>query len=95
MSGMATPNSARFSTASGLSMLKDEVLSAWLFQEQAQRSWNSGREDEGVVLKKSAGLYTCFPPDLASCPDGFMNAVENMNVRVSIACSVARLHDHD
>lgn len=42
-----------------------------------------GGEDEGVVLKKSRGQYTCAPADLATGEAGFFDAVVQLNVKVS------------
>jgi len=81
-SGVATPSSSRYSE-SGLGAVKADVLSAWLYQKQAQKAWLSGREDEGVVMKKSVGLFTCFPHDLANRHGGLMSGIEQMNVKVS------------
>jgi hypothetical protein len=41
-----------------------------------------GEYDEGVVLKKSRGIYTCSPISLAEDETGFFRAVQMLNVKV-------------
>ena len=45
--------------------------------------WTLGEDDEGVVLKKSRGAYTCSPIDLADEEAGLFQAVQALNVKVS------------
>jgi hypothetical protein len=63
--------------------LKCDVMVNWLYQQQMERLWTAGGIDEGVVLKKSRGAYTCCPADITEEPLGFFKAVETLNVRVS------------
>ena len=46
--------------------------------------WTTGEKWEGVVLKKSRGEYTCAPVDLVTEIGGLFDAVEMLNVKVSI-----------
>lgn len=73
----------RNSQHENLNEIKCDVMVNWLYQQQAERLWTSGGIDEGVVLKKSRGEYTCCPPDIVDEPYGFFKAVESLNVRVS------------
>lgn len=58
---------------------------SWLHQQQIEKTWFDSRaSDEGVVLKRSKGEYTCCPENLADEPNGFCTAVEMLNVRVSL-----------
>lgn len=65
--------------------LKCDVMVNYLHQQQQERLWTMHGEDEGVVLKKSRGEYTCCPADLNDVQDGLARAVETLNVRV---CSI-------
>lgn len=78
------PVSGHSTRANGdeLSATKCEVIATWLFQEQIQKLWNSGSGEEGVVVRKPDGTYTCYPPQLAESEDGFAKAVQLLNVRV-------------
>lgn len=62
--------------------VKCELMATWLYQEQVRKLWYGGSDEEGVVVKKSAGIYTSHPPHLDHSPDGFARAVEQLNVRV-------------
>lgn len=64
--------------------IKCDVMVNWLYQQQMERLWTAGGVDEGVVLKKSRGAYTCCPADITEEPYGFFKAVETLNVRVRI-----------
>lgn len=64
--------------------LKCDVMVNWLYQQQMERLWTAGGIDEGVVLKKARGAYTCCPADITEEPYGFFKAVETLNVRVSL-----------
>ncbi|EON63230.1 hypothetical protein W97_02457 [Coniosporium apollinis CBS 100218] len=64
--------------------IKCDVMVNWLHSRQEERLWTSGEYEEGVVLKKSRGAYTCSPPDLAVERYGFFKAVETLNVRVAM-----------
>jgi hypothetical protein len=77
----------RNSHADDINEIKCDVMVNWLYQQQMERLWTAGGLDEGVVLKKSRGAYTCCPGDIVEEPYGFFKAVETLNVRVSIRMS--------
>lgn len=93
-SGTATPGSwsrpaslapvgdFRMSQHDEINEIKCDVMVNWLYQQQMERLWTAGGVDEGVVLKKSRGAYTCCPADITEEPYGFFKAVETLNVRV-------------
>jgi hypothetical protein len=62
--------------------VKCEVMVNWLRSKQESHLWTIGEEDEGVVLKKSRGMYTCAPIDLADERTSFFQAVQTLNVKV-------------
>jgi len=62
--------------------IKCDVMVNWLYQQQMEMLWTAGGQDEGVVLKKTRGQYTCCPADIMEEPYGFFKAVEMLNVRV-------------
>lgn len=64
--------------------IKCDVMVNWLYQQQMEMLWTAGAADEGVVLKKTRGNYTCCPPDLMEEPFGFFKSIEMLNVRVSL-----------
>lgn len=66
-----------------LSDLKCEVMVSWLHQEQLEKLWYEGSDEEGIVLKKSKGVYACCPESLSEEPEGLRRAIEMLNVRVS------------
>lgn len=72
----------RNSNMAELHDLKCDVMVNYLHQQQQERLWTMHGEDEGVVLKKSRGEYTCCPADLADVQDGLLKAIEVLNVRV-------------
>jgi hypothetical protein len=78
------PGEYRNSHADDINEIKCDVMVNWLYQQQMERLWTAGGLDEGVVLKKSRGAYTCCPGDIVEEPYGFFKAVETLNVRVSI-----------
>ena len=63
--------------------IKCNVVVAHLYQQQLERLWTSGAEDEGVVLKKGRGQYTACPSELTQVEGGFFDAISALNVRVS------------
>jgi len=65
--------------------IKCDVMVNWLYQRQMEKLWTAGGHDEGVVLKKGKGAYTCCPADIMEEPYGFFEAIETLNVRVSHA----------
>ena len=56
-------------------------MADYLRVQQVSRHWTDGN-DQGVVMKKSRGNYICSPPELADVEDGFMKAIERLNVQV-------------
>lgn len=74
----------RNSQAEDINEIKCDVMVNWLYQQQMERLWTAGGMDEGVVLKKNRGAYTCCPGDIAEEPYGFFRAIETLNVRVSL-----------
>ena len=77
------PN-GEFGSSQDLNDIKCDVMVNWLYQQQMERLWTAGGHDEGVVLKKSRGAYTCCPEDIINDPYGFVNAIQALNVRVAI-----------
>lgn len=78
----------RNSQADDLNEIKCDVMVNWLYQQQMERLWTAGGIDEGVVLKKTRGQYTCCPGDIVDEPYGFFKAVETLNVRVGTSLTV-------
>ena len=72
----------RNSTAEEVNDIKCEVMVNWLHSQQEEKLWTSGEEGEGVVLKKSRGMYTCSPADLAEEQAGLFQAIQTLNVKV-------------
>jgi len=64
--------------------IKCDVMVNWLYQQQMEMLWTAGAADEGVVLKKARGTYTCCPADVMEEPFGFFKAVEMLNVKVGL-----------
>lgn len=64
--------------------IKCDVMANWLHSQQEEMLWTNGELDEGIILKKGRGRYTCCPADLADYYDGLFTAVEALNVRVSV-----------
>lgn len=61
-----------------------EMVIQWLHQQQVEKSWFENTAGEGVVLRKSKGVYLCCPDQLAEPPMEFRSAIEALNVKVSI-----------
>ncbi|KAF4535497.1 putative glycosyl transferase family 2 protein [Lasiodiplodia theobromae] len=79
------PNSLyRNSGMDQLSEIKCDVMVNWLHSQQEEKLWCAGEYEEGVVLKKARGSYACCPAELAEEPNGFLKAVEQLNVRVAM-----------
>ena len=72
----------RNSTIEEVNEIKCEVMVNWLHSQQEERLWTSGEEEEGVMLKKSRGKYTCAPADLMETTGGFFSAIQALNFRV-------------
>jgi len=73
----------RNAPADEINDVKCEVMVNWLHSQQEEKQWVSGEEEEGVILKKSRGEYTCAPAELTKETSGLLESVEMMNVRVS------------
>lgn len=67
-----------------MSDLKCEVMVSWLHQQQLERLWYEGTDEEGIVLKKSKGIYACCPEAVGRGEMEFHKATEALNVKVSI-----------
>lgn len=63
--------------------IKCDVMINWMYQQQMELLWTAGGHDEGVILKKSRGTYTCCPSDIIDEPFGFFASIRALNVRVS------------
>jgi hypothetical protein len=74
----------RNSTMEEINDIKCEVMVNWLHSQQEEKLWTSGEEEEGVVLKKSRGMYTCSPADLMEEQAGFFQAVQTLHVKVAM-----------
>lgn len=67
-----------------MSDLKCEVIVSWLHQQQLERLWYEGTDEEGIILKKGKGIYACCPEQIGQGNKEFHKAVEALNVKVSI-----------
>lgn len=83
-SQMYPPGDFRNNDKDELRDIKCDVMVNWLYQQQMEMLWTAGAADEGVVLKKTRGSYTCCPADIMEEPYGFFKSIEMLNVRVSI-----------
>ncbi|KAF2138548.1 uncharacterized protein K452DRAFT_301083 [Aplosporella prunicola CBS 121167] len=78
------PGDFRNSALNEINDIKCDVMVNWLHSQQEEKLWSSGEYEEGIVLKKGRGQYTCCPAELANEPAGFFKAVEQLNVRVAM-----------
>jgi hypothetical protein len=76
----------RNQTVEEINDIKCDVMVNWLHSQQEEKLWFAGEEEEGVLLKKSRGAYTCSPKDLAEEQNGLFAAVRALNVKVSMTC---------
>lgn len=60
-----------------------DIMCHWLHHQQVEKMWSTNAEEEGVMLKRTKGDYTCCPEDLRSNGEGFFDAVLQLNVKVS------------
>lgn len=74
----------RASQMDELKDLKCDMMVNWLYQQQMELLWTAGGHDEGIVLKKSRGQYTCCPSDIDQEPSGFFKAIQTLNVRCAM-----------
>ncbi|KAK4978475.1 hypothetical protein LTR66_010567 [Elasticomyces elasticus] len=72
----------RNATVGDINEIKCDVMVNWLYSQQMELLWTAGDHDEGVVLKKGQGAYTCCPSDLIDEHAGFFDAVQALNMRV-------------
>lgn len=62
--------------------MRSDVTCQWAYSKLSTRQWLSGFPDEGVMIKKGRGDYSCFPPSLIEQRQGFYDNAVLMNVRV-------------
>ncbi|KAK4997645.1 hypothetical protein LTR66_002977 [Elasticomyces elasticus] len=74
----------RNATLGDINEIKCDVMVNWLYSQQMELLWTAGDHDEGVVLKKGRGAYTCCPSDLIDEHAGFFDAVQALNVRAAM-----------
>lgn len=72
----------RNSSIPDINDMKTEIMCNYLHQQQLKKMWSNGSLEEGVLLKKSRGEYTCCPSDLRLQRHGLFDAVKILNVRV-------------
>jgi hypothetical protein len=72
----------RNQTSEEINDIKCEVMVNWLHSQQEEKLWISDGQEEGVVLKKSKGMYTCSPIKLETEVNGLFKAIQEMNVKV-------------
>ena len=84
-------SSASSLRASSILEIKTEVMAEHILSQQRKRLWSQETPAEGVMLKKERGHYACAPNELASGHPEFVQAVQAMNVRVSLPCLPAVL----
>ena len=68
-----------------LTDIKAESLATWLHLRQRERGWTSGGQGEGVMLKRTANEYICWPPDAQNSI--FASVIREMDVKVRLQCS--------
>jgi len=68
-----------------ISELKNDMIVNWLYDQQLRKQYASGLDPfEGVVLKKSRGNFTCYPPYMAAIPESLYAMISQMNVRCAM-----------
>jgi hypothetical protein len=70
--------------------MKTEVMAEWLYKQERLRLWASSGPEEGVILKKSRGEYTCCPEDLRYMRSGLFEQIVQMNIAVRFPQSDSR-----
>jgi hypothetical protein len=65
--------------------MKADVMTEWLYKQQRLKLWASSGPEEGIILKRDRGEYTCCPEDLRRVRGGLFDEIVNMNVRVRIS----------
>ncbi|KAF2427413.1 hypothetical protein EJ08DRAFT_699638 [Tothia fuscella] len=79
----------RNQTTEEVNDIKCEVMVNWLHSQQEERLWFADGVEEGVVLKKSRGMYTCSPSHLSGERNGLFTAVRDMNVKVALTINTS------
>ena len=74
--------------------MKTEVMAEWLYKQQRLKLWASPGPEEGVILKRTRGEYTCCPEDLRYMRSGLFEQIVQMNVAVSFPISDSRYINH-
>jgi len=70
---------------------KCNIMVQHLYHQLRERLWLSDSPvDEGVVLKINRDAYTCCPGTLAYQQEGFLEAIEGLNVKVSQSGTVIK-----
>ncbi|KAK4458722.1 glucans biosynthesis glucosyltransferase H [Cladorrhinum samala] len=65
--------------------IRSDMMVNWLYEQQMRKQYASGMDPyEGVVLKKSRGNFTCYPPQMAAIPESLFAVVSQMNVRCAM-----------
>ncbi|KAH8717088.1 glycosyl transferase family group 2-domain-containing protein [Phaeosphaeriaceae sp. PMI808] len=79
-----SPNSLTSLRSSVLSELKYEAMVNHLFQQQCRRLWlkDASGDIEGVLLRKSRGIYTTCPPALAE--SALADCCSRLNLQVCL-----------
>ena len=72
--------------------LKYEIMANFLFQEQLKRKWcgNNDSDREGSFIRKGNRDYVTCPSFLAESGSALANAIEALNVQVSIMGGIVR-----
>jgi hypothetical protein len=79
--------------ASEIKAMKTEVMTEWLYKQQRLKLWASSGPEEGIILKRGRGEYTCCPENLQEAKGGLYDQVVLMNVRVCAPSLLPMLHD--
>ncbi|KAL2268716.1 hypothetical protein VTJ83DRAFT_3562 [Remersonia thermophila] len=76
---------ARRGDVDTINEIRNDMMVNWLYEQQLRSQYASGMDPyEGVVLKKTRGVFTCCPPQMAVIPDSLFAAVVQMNVRCAM-----------
>jgi len=91
MSPASTVGTSMTGSSTMSSQVRWNIMADYLRLQQVSRQWTDG-PDQGVVLKRSRGNYICSPPELMYCENGFMRAIEALNVQVCVrkSCSFSQ-----
>jgi hypothetical protein len=83
-----------FNNEEEIKNMKTEVMAEWLYKQQRLKLWASSGPEEGVMLKRSRGEYTCCPEDLRYMRSGLFEQIVQMNVAVSFPVSGSVYFSH-